>query len=362
MTQSKIIEQKQVRPQTPQPPFPYRQKEVSYKNDVDGITVSGTLTIPAGEKLFSVVLLISGMGPQDRDYTMMGHKFYLVLADYLTRHGIGVLRVDKRGVGKSTGIFDATVTSEDLSRDVKAGIVYLASRKDVNQGQIGLIGHSEGGLIASMIAAQSKEISFLVLLGAVAATDIENVLSQVALQLKADGASEGMIKADNKLREQLLRVVKQERNLQAAELEMKSLAEIYFDTLSEELKKESDCFLFTFKQSSIHNMISFFNSPSYRYWLGHDPSTQLKNITIPTLALNGDLDFITVSTVHLPIISRTLYEADNGDVTVTQVPGVNHWFQSCTTGAIAEYGTIDETISPAVLALISDWILIRTNK
>ncbi len=359
MTKNKTVQQEPNRPQTPKPPFPYREEEVSYENKTDGLTLSGTLTIPDKKGSAPVALLVSGMGPNDRDYSMLGHKLFLVLADYLTRHGIAVLRVDKRGVGKSTGTFDATVTCEDLARDVQAGIAYLKSRKDISPDQIGLIGHSEGGMIASMVAADCNDVAFLVLMAAVATISIENVLRQVAMQLKADGATEQMIAADSNVRKELLSIVKQEANSQVAESKMRNIMASYFDSLPQELKKESELFVFTLKESHANDMISFFNSSTYRYWLSYNPITKLKRVTVPVLALNGDLDFVAASKIQLPIITHVLQDANNDDASIVEIPKTNHWFQTCATGAMAEYGALEETISPAVLKLITDWVLVR---
>ncbi len=362
MINNKNVQQKPNRPQTPMPPFPYHEEEVHYENKVEGITISGTLTLPDKEGKFPAVFLVSGMGPNDRNYTMLDHEFFLVLADYLTRSGIGVLRVDKRGVGKSTGTFDATITSEDLARDVQAGIEYLKTRNEINPDQIGLIGHSEGAMIASMVATEYDDITFLVLMAGVATTSIESVIQQVAMQLRADGATKQMIAADSKVRKQLLAAIMQEANPQVAGSKMREIVASYMGGLPKTLREESERFVFTIKESKADEMISFFNSPCYRFWLGYNPITALQRITIPVLVLNGDLDFVTSSKIQLPIISQALRDANNDNVTVVEIPKANHWFQTCKTGSMAEYGALEETISPDVLKLISDWILQRISK
>ena len=345
------------RPQKPKPPYPYYDKEVQYENKADGITISGTLTLPKQGGTFPVVLLIAGMGPLDRNATMLGHEPFWVLADHLTRNGIAVLRVDKRGVGKSAGTFDATVTSEDLARDVIAGVEYLKTRNEINSHQIGLIGHSEGGIIASRVTASRDDIAFLVLLAGVATTSIENVIKQVAMQLRADGATEDMIAQDSTVRRQLLSTIVQETDPQVAESKMRAIIASYFSTLSQARKEESERLVFTIKKSKADEQISFFNSPSYRYWMNYNPVPALENITVPVLAINGDLDFIVSSKIALPIISKALRDANNTDVTILELPKLNHWFQTCASGSMQEYGMLEETISPSVLQTISDWIL-----
>jgi uncharacterized protein len=347
------------RPQEPIPPYPYIQEEITYPNQADGIIISGTLTMPSTEGSFTTVILVSGMGPNDRDYTMLGHKPFFVLADYLTRQGIAVLRVDKRGVGKSTGTFGSFVTSQDLARDVLAGIDYLKTRKEIDPKRIGLIGHSEGGLIAAMVASQSPSVSFLILMAGAMATEVEQILAQVGMQLKADGASKALIDYDAKVREKLLHVVKGESDLDKAAIAMKAIMETYFATLPATIKTESELFMFAIKESNAESMIAFFNSPTYRYWLEHNSVFDLNILRMPVLAMNGDLDFVTASHIQLPIIKNALQHAGNRDITIVEMPKMNHWFQSCSTGAMSEYGTLEETISPIVIKQMADWIRIK---
>lgn len=347
------------RPQEPIPPYPYIQEEITYPNQVDGITISGTLTMPNAIGKFPAVLLVSGMGPNDRNYTMLGHQPFLVLADYLTRHGIAVLRVDKRGVGKSTGAFGAFVTSKNLAQDVQSGIDYLKTRKEIDPNRIGLIGHSEGGLIAAMVASRSQSISFLILLAGAMVTGIEEVLAQVAMQLKADGASKELIDYDAEVRERVLHVVKEESDSDKAAVAMRTIMSAYFAALPATIKTESEQFIFAIKESNAQNMIAFFNSPTYRYWLGHNSVSDLSTLHMPVLAMNGDLDFVTVSRIQLPVIKKALQSAGNRDVSIVEMLKMNHWFQSCVTGAMSEYGTLQETVSPIVLGQIADWIRVR---
>ena len=366
MTNSEVVNdlapvQAPNRPQKLNPPFPYCEEEVSYENTTDGVTLSGTLTKPSEGERFPVVVLVSGIGPNDRNYTMLDHEPFLLLADHLTRNGIAVLRVDKRGVGTSTGTFNTAVTSEDLARDVQAGIDYLKTRDDIQLDQIGLLGHSEGGLIASMVAAERDDIAFLLLMAGVVTTYIEDVVYQVAMQLRADGASREMLKADSKVRRQLLRAVIGEADPVVAEAKMKEIVASYIGELPEELKEESEDLVFTIKESGADKAISFLNSPCYRYLLRYNPTNALERITIPVLALNGDLDFITSSKSQFPVLAQALSNADNDNFTLVEVPKANHWFQTAETGSTAEYGSLEETMSPAVLTLISDWIAARVS-
>jgi len=349
------------RPQTPKPPYPYTEELVSYTNPATQLTLSGTLTLPNSQKPSPAVILIAGMGPQNRDYTMLGHQLFLVVADYLTRHGIAVLRFDKRGVGQSAGQFDMTLTSEDFAGDVLAGVTYLRTRKEINPLQIGLLGHSEGGLIAPMVAAQTKNVDFVLLMAGVAATSTDAVIEQVALQLQADGAASETIALDSELRRKLLTIVQQETDAVTAEKLSRAAFTSYWERLSEAQRVAAGQLLFAIHEQNIGGMLAMFNSPWYRYFLAYDPTLALKKLTSPVLAINGDLDFITASNVTLPIIEQALKGAGNRNYTVRALPHLNHWLQTCKTGSISEYGALEETISPQALQIMTEWILAQTK-
>ncbi len=350
------------RPQTPQGPFTYKQEDVCFENNAVQVTLAGTLTLPQNKGPFPAVVLISGMGPNDRDYGMLGHKLFLVVADYLTQRGIAVLRYDKRGVGKSTGNYSASLTSQDFADDVKAAIDYLKTRADIDPQKIGLLGHSEGGMIAQMVAAQSKDVAFIVLLAAAGLVmDIESIVDQTACQLHADGASDLMIAEDNKIRKQLLETVKREIDCEVAAKHMHKLLADYWSNLPESLRSEAEKLPFALTSSKADQLIGMFNSPWYRFFLNYIPVDTLKQITIPVLALNGDCDFITSSQKNLQVIVHALKENGNRDFTILELPKMNHWFQECQTGSMAEYGALVQTISPVVLDVITKWILERTK-
>ena len=248
-----------------------------------------------------------------------------------------------------------------MARDVQAGIDYLKTRKEIDPKRIGLIGHSEGGLIAAMVASQSPSVAFLILMAGAMVTEVEQVIAQVSMQLKADGASKKLIEYDMEVRKKLLDIVKSESDLDKAALAMKAIMETYFATLPATIKTESELFMFAIKESNMEKMIAFFNSPTYRYWLEHKSIFDLNKLTMPVLAINGDLDFITASHIQLPAIKKALQIAGNSDVTIVGMVKMNHWFQSCSTGAMSEYGNLLETISPLALKQIANWIKARFN-
>lgn len=339
------------RPQEPKPPLPYTEEHISYDNLGAGVTLSGTLTLPASKGPFPVVLLIAGSGPIDRDETVFGHKPFLVLADYLTRQGIAVLRFDKRGCGKSTGNYNKA-TSQDFADDVLAGIAYIKSRKELNLNQIGLIGHSEGGIIAPMVAVKSKEVAFVVLMAGTGVSGEEILYEQCALIQRAVGETEDTINQSRKFQEQMVTLVKREPDPQIAAEQLQEIAKIFKLTLMETQKKVT--------REYFERLVARVNTEWFRYYLTFDPSNALKQVQVPVLVLNGELDLQVSSNQNLPIISKALEEAGNNDVTIIELPQLNHFFQTCETGSIEEYSKIEETISPVALNLIAKWVLART--
>lgn len=344
------------RPQEPKPPFPYREESVFYDNPEAGVALSGTLTLPFSKNPSPVVLLISGSGPVDRDealcpyqqlrYRNIGHKPFLILADYLTRQGIAVLRWDKRGCGKSTGDYDKS-TTQDFASDVLAGVAYLKSRKEVNSNQIGLIGHSEGGIIAPMVAAGSKDLAFIVLMAAPAVNGEKTVYEQSRLAQLASGASEETMVQAHKFLKQVCTILKTEPDPQIAAGQLREMAK---NQMAMGQGKANLALLERCAQ----------NTQWWRFYLLFEPSTALKQVKIPVLALNGELDLQVSPTMNLPIIGKTLEEAGNNDFTIALLPRLNHFFQTCQDGSAGEYAKIEETISPSVMNLIAEWILERT--
>lgn len=347
--------------QEPKPPFQYHVEEVAFENKAAGITLAGTLTLPTSEGPFPAVILISGMGPYDRDATTeTGKKAFLVLADYLTRRGIAVLRADKRGIGKSTGTYDLNVTSQDLADDILAGVMYLKNRAEINSHKIGLIGHSEGGMIAPMVAARSSDVAFIVSLAGVASTEISAFQKQTERQLRADGASEELIKQNVAVRPQLFFMAQHEPDIEKADKLVYDAIMEYWDALPLHLQQESLLYPFALTDEKAIHMTAMINSPWYRFLLAHNPAKTLQQIKVPVLALNGSRDFIITADDSLPIIAAALEKAGNPAYETVELPDLNHRFQHCVTGSLGELATIDEAIAPEVLELIGVWILKRT--
>ncbi len=342
-----------LRPQEPKKPYPYQEEEVVYENKEAAVRLAGTLTIPRQEGPFPAVLLISGSGAQDRDETLLGHRPFLVLADYLTRHGIAVLRVDDRGVGKSGGNF-ALATSEDFASDVLAGVEYLKSRKEIDPEQIGLIGHSEGGIIAPMVAVQSQDVAFIILMAGTGLTGEEILYLQAALIARAAGASDEAIARNLSLQEQLFTVLKEEPDNAVAE---KRLRTIYEDTISElELSEEEK----EIAEASAEAEIKSILSPWFRYFLTYDPKPTLMKVKCPVLAINGEKDLQVPPKENLAAIKEALKAGGNQNYATKELSDLNHLFQTAQTGSPSEYAAIEETISPIALKIMSDWILEQT--
>ena len=327
------------RPQTPVKPYPYREEDVTYANKAAGNTLSATLAIPQGKGPFPAVLLISGSGPNDRDETLFGHKPFLVLSDYLTRRGIAVLRADKRGIGKSTGDY-AHATTADFATDAEAGVAFLKTRSEVDSHKIGLIGHSEGGVVAPMVAARNSDVAFVVLLAGSGVPGDQIIVEQTRLLAEAAGVSKEKAAEAAVQERELLALVKAEKD--EAALDKK---------LREKLAAGG------VPEARIDTSIKEITSPWFRYFLAYDPATALGKLTCPVLVLNGSKDLQVPPAQNLPAIRKALEAGGNKHFEIDDLPGLNHLFQTAKTGSLAEYAQIEETISPVALDKISGWIL-----
>jgi len=344
------------RPQTPKPPFPYRAQDVSYENKGGGVKLAGTLTLPRGEGPFPAVILITGSGAQDRDETIMSHKPFLVLADYLTRRGVAVLRVDDRGVGGSTGSIKSS-TSEDFAGDVLAGLAFLKGRKDIDSRKIGLIGHSEGGIIAPIAAARSKDVAFIVLMAGTGLPGARILEAQGQLILKASGASESQLKLQREAQKRLIEIIANEKDENTAQSKlMAALKEILAALPESERKAASDA-----GGGLSEAMVKAFNNAWFRSFLSFDPRHTLRMVQCPVLALNGEKDLQVPAKENLAEIDKALKAGGNRNVKTVELPGLNHLFQPCKTGTPSEYASIEMTIAPEALKVMGDWIVEQTG-
>ncbi|HRE79308.1 MAG TPA: alpha/beta fold hydrolase [Flavobacterium sp.] len=342
------------RPQEPKPPFDYEIEEVTFINEKDKITLGGTLTSPKSDN-FPVVILISGSGQQDRNSEILGHKPFWVIADYLTKNGIGVLRIDDRGIGQSGGD-PATSTSYDFATDIEAAVTFVKTKKGVNPKKIGLIGHSEGGMIAPIVASKDKSISFIILLAGPGIPCDELLLEQTYLLGKATGMSETELTEARKINKSIYTIVKSEKS----ETEASNELEIVFNTMFSQNPEfsnlnEAD------KKQALNQQIAPLLSPWYRYFIRFKPEEYLKKVKCPVLVLNGENDLQVPPKSNMLGIKNALDKGGNKKVTLKEYPKLNHLFQESVTGSTEEYGAIEQTFSPTVLTDIKDWILVQTK-
>ena len=335
------------RPQEPQPPFPYRSEEVTVRNERDGINLAGTLTLPEKGTKFPAVVMVTGSGAQNRDEEIMGHKPFFVIADYLTRNGIAVLRCDDRGTAASQGTH-ATATNEDFATDTEAMVNYLRSRKEINAKKIGIIGHSAGGIIAFIVAKKDLSIAFVVSLAGAGVRGDSLMLKQVELISKSQGMPDAVwqgMKPSIRNRYAIL----QQTDKTPEELQKELYADVTKTMSPEQLKD-----LNTIQQLSAQ--ISSMTSPWYLHFMRYDPGQDLKKLKCPVLALNGEKDIQVDAAMNLAAIQERITGNGNKNVTVKAYPNLNHLFQTCEKGTLAEYGQLEETINPEVLKDIIEWI------
>ncbi len=340
------------RPQEPKAPFPYKSEEVKFTNTKDNVTLGGTLTLPEDKGKFPVVVLITGSGPQNRDEELMGHKPFLVIADYLTRNGIAVLRYDDRGIAESSGKFDEA-NSEDFSHDVEAAVDYLKTRTDIRKSQIGLIGHSEGGLIAPMVAARNKDIAFIVLLAGPGIKGSEILLSQQRAIFKASGLTDEEIKQRTSTTASLFDIISTSES-NHLDRDLNDYIEKLVALQGGEAQDMST-------REYIEMQLQEISTPWMSYFIKHDPVPVLNKVKVPVLALNGGKDIQVQAKLNLPAVQKALVAGGNKKVTIKEYPNLNHLFQEATTGFPDEYFKIEQTFSPAVLQDMRDWIKLQVK-
>lgn len=345
------VQEKIKRPQEPSEPYPYYTEEVTFKNAKEDINLSGTLSLPKKEGIFPVVVLISGSGPQNRDEEMLGHKPFLVLSDYLVKNGIGVLRYDDRGVGKSGGVFK-TATSADFAVDAASAVEYLKTRKEINKAKIGLIGHSEGGLIAPIVATETKGVSFIVLLAGPGLEGDQVLLAQQELIARAGGKSDSEIQKNRILNEQAFDLVKKYTDPEALKTQLTAY-------ITETSKNDPDKPENVSLQDYVNAQVSKVSSPWMVSFLRYNPGPVLQKVKCPVLALNGEKDLQVAPKENLEAIKKSLAKGGNKKVTIKELPNLNHLFQESTTGLPTEYGKIEQTISPVALQEITKWLTLQ---
>ena len=335
------------KPQEPIPPFPYLSEDVTFLNEADSIMLAGTLTMPSEGSNFPVVVLISGSGPQDRNSELLGHKPFLVMSDHLTKNGITVLRVDDRETGLSEGVYNDT-SVDGFVRDTEYALEYLKTRKEINHSQVGLIGHSLGGMIAPMIASKTEDVDFIIMLAGPGMRGDKLMLLQKEKVERQMGVNEETIAEGQKKfggAYELIYNLDSEKD--TLDVQLKS----YFKEVFEGVVPEAQT-----------NMIA--EQLSIPWVLGlikHDPAESFKSVKCPVLALNGANDVQVPAKENLTLIEAGIKANGNENVKVLEIPGLNHLFQESETGSPMEYGIIEQTFAPEVLKMMSEWILETTK-
>jgi len=337
------------RPQEPKAPYPYHEEEVTFPNTAGGFDLAGTLTLPEGNGPFPAVLMITGSGQQDRDETIFNHKPFKVIADHLTRNGIAVLRFDDRGVGGSKGNVNGATTLS-FAGDAEAAVTFLTGRPEIDPDKIGLAGHSEGGVIAPIVASRNGRIAFVISLAGPGVTGHDAIIQQNIDFFKVSGMSDEDLEKQLHMLRNIFRfviagddqrtVAKEAMEWYNEELDAKGLT-------AEERREQMSGFAQALVQT---------NNPWWKYFLATDPAQFWSKVGCPVLALNGDKDIQVNHEQNLPAIKAAAKKGGNRKVKTVSLPGLNHLFQHAETGAITEYAIIEETFSPEVLDLMTVWI------
>ncbi len=341
------------RPQEPKEPFNYTSEDITFINyTADSIPLAGTLTLPKHIKNPPVAILISGSGAQNRNEELMGHKPFLVIADYLTKNGMAVLRYDDRGVGESKGNFQ-TATTFDFATDVEAAIDYLKSRKDIDASKIGLIGHSEGGLIAPMVASRNKDIAFIILLAGPGINGADILKTQARKAGELAGTPEGFLDENERLASIIYDIIRTNTDEDIIKTKITKALNDY------KTNNPMSVIAPYITPVMIEQQLSILKSVWICNFIRIEPKDYLEKTTCPVLALNGSKDFQVIPDINLEGIKNGLEKAGNKDVTIKEIEGLNHLFQTAETGSMQEYNKIEETFSPMALEIIKNWILER---
>ncbi len=341
------------RPQEPTPPFPYLSENITFENSDAGITLAGTITIPSGSGRYPGVVLISGSGPHDRNSSMMGHKPFLVLADYLTRQGIAVLRYDDRGTSESGGDH-ASATPDDFAGDALAAAAFLLGRAGVDAGRVGLIGHSEGALAAIIATEQSGDVAFLISLVGSALPGSDSLQVSAAARGRVNGAPKVAVDMNIRILAALSSALEETKADESAIPQMRKNALELIDTIDPDTLASAGM-----SKAVISQMIQQFDLPNSRFVMRYDPRPALRRLATPTLAVLGGHDPIMPAEEHAPSFTAAFADSPDDDQTVVVLPGLNHLLQNTETGSPAEFGRLTETMSSDAMRLVSDWILSR---
>lgn len=338
------------RPQTPEPPYPYRELPVRFENSQAGIALAGTLTMPEGQGPFPGVVLISGSGPQDRNEEILGHQPFKILADHLTRSGFAVLRYDDRGAGESEGVF-ATATTKDFAGDARSAYTFLQQYPRIMPDKVGLLGHSEGALIGAMLTADDPDLAFMVMLGGPAIKGADLLLLQNKKILSAAGVADTTVSKYADLLHLWFRIILKEPDNAKAMAEIRHVADNQLGLFTDEEKA-----VLPLNGLQMISLVQQLTSPWMRFFLAYDPRPDLSRIRVPVLALWGEKDLQVPAAENQAAMQEMLDSYLKENITMKRMESMNHLFQTCTTGEVEEYGRLEETIAPKVLNIIRNWL------
>ena len=333
-------------------PLPYLEDEVAFKSG--RILLAGTLTIPKEEKKYPAVILLTGSGPQNRDEEIYGFKIFQKIADYLTRRGIAVLRYDDRGVGGSTGNTMQS-TTEDFAGDAQAAIDFLKKQKNIDPKKIGFLGHSEGAIIAPMVAANSNDVAFMVLMSGTGVNGGEVLLEQQKLILKASGVADSLINQNLELQKEINKALNNNKDLNDIRNDIQTFAEKDYETLSPDIKasiKDKKAYI----NSTVQSQIMVFNNPWFKYFINYDPAPALQKVKVPVLITFGELDLQVPVNQNKPKMEEALRLGGNNNFKSIIFPKANHLYQEAKTGSPGEYNELKKEFVPGFLETIADWI------
>lgn len=344
------------RAQTPVGPFPYKTDDVIYTNKDKSIRYGATISIPKGKGPFPAVILITGSGQQNRDEELAGHKPFAVVADHLTRKGFIVLRADDRGMGETTGdVYNAT--SLDFSEDVTVGIEYLKTRKETDQRRIALIGHSEGGMIAQILASQRSDIAAIVLLAGPGKTGMDVLIEQNRATLTGLGMQADYVSAYIELYTSLVTFAKKQSSTEEMKAGVSAIVENWLQKTPKNIALITTGIMNeTSKTIFIDKFTASLSIPWMRYFLNYDPAEFITKISCPVFALNGSRDVQVIAKSNLAGIEESLKKSKTKVYNIREYEGLNHLFQKCKTCTVMEYTSLEETISVEVLEDIASWL------
>lgn len=335
--------------------LPYNSEEVTFSNG--DITLAGTLTLPQTNGRHPAIVLMTGSGQQDRDEQVIpGYRLFEQIADALTRQGIAVLRYDDRGIGGSTGDY-STASIQDLATDGKAAVAYLRSRADIDPDQVGVLGHSEGGVYASILGADPDSgVAFIISVAGTAALGTEVLLRQNELILRTSGANDAMVDIQLDMLRQTFPLV-EARDWDAAEQVVYESVLKQWAVLSEAKQTALGGDAETYARQTAASVRQNYDVEWYRSGLTYNPADDWAKTTVPVLAIFGGLDVQVDAVQNAPPMQAALTQAGNRDTEIVVLPTANHLLQSAVTGSLEEYAQLSKQLTPDLMPTITDWLL-----